>query len=297
MNNTLGSDFGISIIIPTIGRDSINDLLKSIHSDTTLNNHEIIIVGSSIAIDGILNLAQEYNCIKFVVQNVSSVSLSRNFGIKHAKKEIISLIDDDDLWLEKRTQIFTEATITYSKSIIFGSASILDQKTKRVTYSIKEKQITKSDLISQFKRTVFLKQKYFLQVGNCAFSKKITVPKFRENLVYLEDQIWIFDALNSGLQVRQIKNLTVRYIFSRDRSNERWSISNEKEIYSTLNELIPELGAKYISNVSLKSLAISSKKQKFISARKDLFNNFTFGPVDRLRFLVLSVINLLINSK
>jgi glycosyltransferase involved in cell wall biosynthesis len=297
MNNNLGSDFGISIIIPTIGRDSINDLLKSIHSDTTLNNHEIIIVGSSIAIDGILNLAQEYNCIKFVVQNVSSVSLSRNIGIKHAKKEIISLIDDDDLWLEKRTQIFTESTITYSKSIIFGSASILDQKTKRVTYSIKEKQLTKLDLISQFERTVFLKQKYFLQVGNCAFSKKITVPKFRENLVYLEDQVWIFDALNSGLQVRQIKNLTVKYSFSRDRSNERWSISNEKQIYSTLNELIPELGAKYISNVSLKSLAISSNKQKFISARKDLFNNFTFGPVDRLRFLALSVINLLVNSK
>ena len=66
---------------------------------------------------------------------------------------------------------------------------------------------------------------------------------------YLEDQIWVFDVLNSGLQVRQIKDLTIKYYFSRERSNIRWSISNEKQIYSTLNELIPELGAKYISNV------------------------------------------------
>ena len=120
MNNSLNIDRGISIIIPTIGRESINNLLKSIHSDTTLNNHELIIIGSSIAINKIFNFTKEYNCIKFVEQNVSSVSLSRNIWINHATQELISLIDDDDLWLEKRTQTFTEATNTYDKSIIFG---------------------------------------------------------------------------------------------------------------------------------------------------------------------------------
>jgi glycosyltransferase involved in cell wall biosynthesis len=297
MNNMSNIDRGISIVIPTIGRDSINNLLKSIHSDTTLKNHEVIIVGSSSTINKILNLAKEYNCIKFVEQNVLSVSLSRNIGINHAKQELISLIDDDDLWLEKRTQTFTQATNTYNKSIIFGSASIFDQKSNKLTYSIKEKQITESDLIRQFRRPFYLKQKYFLQVGNCAFLKKTSVPKFRENLVYLEDQIWVFDVLNSGLQVRQIKDLTIKYYFSRERSNIRWSISNEKQIFLTLNELVPKLGISYISNISLKSLAISSNKQKFISARKDLFNNFTFGTLDRLRFLALSAINLLVNLK
>jgi len=297
VNNSSNIDRGISIIIPTIGRESIKNLIKSIHSDSTLKKHELIIIGSSIAINKIFNLVKEYNCIRFVEQNVSSVSLSRNIGINHAKQELISLIDDDDLWLEKRTQTFKEATNTYDKSIIFGSASIVDQKNNKLTHSIKEKEITKSDLINQFRRPFFLKQKYFLQVGNCAFLKKISVPKFRENLVYLEDQIWVFDSLNSGVQVRQIKDLTIRYNFSRERSNVRWSISNEKHIFITLNELVPKLGSNYIANSSLKSLAISPNKQKFASARKDLFDNFTFGKVDRLRFLALSAINLLVNLK
>ena len=56
VNNSSNIDRGISIIIPTIGRESIKNLIKSIHSDSTLKKHELIIIGSSIAINKIFNL-------------------------------------------------------------------------------------------------------------------------------------------------------------------------------------------------------------------------------------------------
>jgi len=142
-----------------------------------------------------------------------------------------------------------------------------------------------------------LKQKQFLQVGNCAFSRELQMPKFREELHYLEDQIWILDALNSGIGIKQVRNLTINYKFSRERANKRWSVVNEKNIYKILNQAVPKLGNKYISHTSLKSLAISSGRKRFISAKKDLLDNFDFGPIDKLRFLMLSIINIMVNIK
>jgi hypothetical protein len=38
---------GISIIVPSIGRESLEKLLVSIHLDKTLNKHEIVIVSNA----------------------------------------------------------------------------------------------------------------------------------------------------------------------------------------------------------------------------------------------------------
>jgi hypothetical protein len=290
-------DLSLSIVIPTTGNENMNLLLKSIHADSTLQNHEVIVVGSADALNKIDNLFPVYACINKVEQNIPNVSLSRNLGISQAKLKYISLIDDDDLWLDKRTRGLLQAVGVNPSYIIFGSALFVDERTNEVSYKIYEQQVNWSDLLNQFNRPFFLKQKQFLQVGNCAFSRELVIPNFREELHYLEDQIWILDALSSGVGVKQVRNLTIKYKFSRERSNKRWSITNEKNIYKILNQAVPKLGNKYISHISLKSLAISSDRKRFISAKKDLLDNFDCGLKDKLRFLMLSIINIMVNIK
>jgi glycosyltransferase involved in cell wall biosynthesis len=275
----------------------MNLLLKSIHADSTLKKHEIIVVGSTDALNKIHNLFPEYACINKVEQNIPNVSLSRNLGISQAKLKYISLIDDDDLWLDKRTGKLLQAVGISPSCIIFGSALFVDERTNKARYKIYEQQVSRLDVLNQFNRPFFLKQKQFLQVGNCAFSRELQMPKFREELHYLEDQIWILDALNLGIGIKQVRNLTINYKFSRERANKRWSVVNEKNIYKILNQAVPKLGNKYISHTSLKSLAISSGRKRFISAKKDLLDNFDFGPIDKLRFLMLSIINIMVNIK
>ena len=290
-------DLSLSVVIPTTGNENMEFLLRSIHADSTLRNHEVIIVGAAEALNKISKLFSEYTCIKKVEQNIPNVSLSRNLGISHAKLKYVSLIDDDDLWLDERTGKLLQAISINPNSIVFGSALFVDERTNKVRYKIYEQQVNRLDVLNQFNRPFFLKQKQFLQVGNCAFSRELLTPKFREELHYLEDQIWILDALSSGIRIKQVRNLTINYNFSRERANKRWSIINEKNIYEILNQAVPKLGNKYISRASLKSLAISSDRERFISAKKDLLDNFDFGPIDKLRFLMLSIINIMVNIK
>jgi len=297
MENNSIVDLSLSIVIPTTGNENMNLLLKSIHADSTLKKHEVIVVGSTDALNKIHNLFPEYACINKVEQNIPNVSLSRNLGISQAKLKYISLIDDDDLWLDKRTGELLQAVGINPSCIIFGSALFVDERTNKARYKIYEQQVNRLDVLNQFNRPFFLKQKQFLQVGNCAFFRELQMPKFREELHYLEDQIWILDALNSGIGIKQVRSLTINYKFSRERANKRWSVVNEKNIYKILNQAVPKLGNKYISHASLKSLAISSDRKRFISAKKDLLDNFDFGPIDKLRFLMLSIINIMVNIR
>ena len=290
-------DLSLSVVIPTTGNENMEFLLRSIHADSTLRNHEVIIVGAAEALNKTSKLFSEYTCIKKVEQNIPNVSLSRNLGISHAKLKYVSLIDDDDLWLDERTGKLLQAISINPNSIVFGSALFVDERTNKVRYKIYQQQVNRLDMLNQFNRSFFLKQKQFLQVGNCAFSRELIIPNFREELHNLEDQVWILDELSSGLGVKQVRDLTIKYKFSRERSNKRWSITNEKNIYKILNQAAPKLGNKYISRISLKSLAISSDRKRFISAKSDLLDNFDFSPMDKLRLLMLSIINVMVNIK
>ena len=290
-------DLSLSVVIPTTGNENMDFLLRSIHADSTLRNHEVIVVGAAEALDKISKLFSEYTCIKKVEQNIPNVSLSRNLGISHAKLRYVSLIDDDDLWLDERTGKLLQAISINPNSIVFGSALFVDERNNKVRYKIYQQQVNRLDVLNQFNRPFFLKQKYFLQVGNCAFSRNLSIPKFREDLQYLEDQIWILDVLSLGIDIKQVSNLTIKYKFSRERANKRWSITNEKNIYKILNQAVPKYGNKYISRTSLKSLAISSDRKRFMSAKIDLLDNFDFGPMDKLRLLMLSIINIMVNIK
>ena len=157
-------DLSLSVIIPTTGNENMEFLLRSIHADSTLRNHEVIIVGAAEALNKISKLFSEYTCIKKVEQNIPNVSLSRNLGISHAKLKYVSLIDDDDLWLDERTGKLLQAISINPNSIVFGSALFVDERTNKVRYKIYQQQVNRLDVLNQFNRPFFLKQKYFLQV-------------------------------------------------------------------------------------------------------------------------------------
>ena len=145
--------------------------------------------------------------------------------------------------------------------------------------------------MKQFSTLPIVKEKYFLHVGSCAFLTQNRPPIFNENLKYLEDQMWILKSLVGGFTVVQISDITLNYYFSRHRSNLRWNIATEKQIYSTLKETDVRLAKKYINRKSLRSLALSGDKPKFREARSAILQNFDSGIVSNrsIVFFTLAV--------
>ena len=110
----------------------------------------------------------------------------------------------------------------------------------------------------------------------------------------MEDQIWVLDLLLKGFSVRQISDITLKYFFSRERSNERWNIDTEKVIHENLNHISPNLATKYIYKKSLKSLSLSTKKYLFKEAKKEIIINFNPRLRDKITILIFSLANTII---
>ena len=267
---------GITIVIPSIGRISLKSLLFSIHQDSSLADHEILIVVHSRLIDELSSQYKAFQCLKYVAQDIGNISKSRNLGIKSANYELISLIDDDDFWVDGRVKTFKDLLALNSNSIVFGSAIFINTTSGKEKKLGRSQEIKLRDFLNQFQTFYITREKFFLQVGNCAFLKKSQVPAFNEKIAYLEDQIWILELLISGFTVFQTSEVTLRYFFSRNRSNDRWSIENEKEMFTYLSSLDKNLARSYINRKSLKSLSLSGDRRRFTEAKSQV-KDF-FGP-------------------
>ncbi|MEZ5335191.1 MAG: glycosyltransferase family A protein [Methanolobus sp.] len=99
----------VSVIIPT--RNRPNDLRRAVKSvlDQTYTNLEIIIVDdfSEMDIRNIINEIQEENGVSIVyIKNTEQLgnAETRNVGIKQAKGDYISFLDDDDEWLNTKIE-------------------------------------------------------------------------------------------------------------------------------------------------------------------------------------------------
>jgi len=287
---------GISIVIPTIGRESLADVLASIHLDNTLNQHEVVIVASSKICKKIKQGYRECKCIKLVTQEEANISKSRNKGILHSKFNIISPIDDDDLWVNGRTKLFQDKLQIDNNVVVFGSAqfNVIGRYLKKRLGS--NQQINFEDYVKIFNPKILSKQDFFLQVGNCAFRKNTQLPKFNEKLVYLEDQIWILDLLQKGFVINQIEEITLEYFFSRERANRRWDIVTEKEIFTRLHKIDFILARKYVFKRSLKSLALSFNDSLFRNAKLEIIKEFHPRRKEKLQILFLSVLNIFVGA-
>jgi len=295
MTEKLPESGSISIIVPSLGRPSLSYLLKSIHLDKSLKKHEIIIVLNSQILKKVVHKYRKYQCVRFIAQDINNISKSRNDGILAAKFNIISLIDDDDLWVNGRTKIFCEELLAKPNSIVFGAAIFISDNYKSQKILGSKQQITLSNFLKQFNPIFFTREKYFLQAGNCAFNANKKIPKFNEKIAYSEDKIWVLDLLLSGFNVEQIADTTLEYFFSRERSNERWSVDTEKALYEKLKNIDLNLANKYIYKKSLKSLSLSKNKNRFKEAKKEIIENFNPRVKDKVTILIFSLTNTIIN--
>lgn len=280
---------GITIVIPSIGRLNLKNLLLSIHLDKSLQQHEIVIVVNSKLIKDLKIKYKEYGCLKFIAQDYNNISKSRNIGIAASKYEVITLIDDDDLWIDGRAKIFSDFLLLTPEFIIFGSTRFIDSTSGKERTLGKMQSIEMVNYMNQFKTPYLTRARYFLHVGNCAFMNQLNPPPFNENLQYLEDQIWILNSLICGFKVFQTSELTLNYYFSRDRSNARWNIETEQEICRVLGNVETNLSKKYINRKSLKSIALSGDKIKLRESRRTIQENLEPNTLNRFSILIFSL--------
>ena len=241
----------VSIILPTFNGASRGYLDKAIKSvlDQTYSNFELIIIDDG-STDNTKEVCQPYLLDKRVLyyyQVNKGLSAARNSGIKLAKYEYLSFLDDDDLFhrdkIKKQVNLFNKSS-NPSLGLVYTFLEIIDTK----------------DLCIEFQGKPPIKNTYEkLFYGNAFFAPSSVMIKkkvfdhiglFDEALLSCEDyDLWF--RLSKDFEIDCIKEYLTLY---RKHSN---SLSRDLE---KLNKYRVKVLEKALNSASKK---IKDKKNEF----------------------------------
>jgi GT2 family glycosyltransferase len=104
------SDYKVSTIVCTTGRNTLKECLESLNIQT-YDNYEVIVVGINKQPKDLVSKL-DFN---FILSPIANSSFQRNLGIKEAEGEIITFIDDDAIadkeWLKTLTKHYDKKEV------------------------------------------------------------------------------------------------------------------------------------------------------------------------------------------
>lgn len=209
----------VTVIIPTINRSSLLDVLNSVIGQT-FQGYEVIIVDDSKeqSVE-----SGEFNVIR--TGGLVGASKARNLGMAHVSTEFIALLDDDDYWtaeyLEKQLMNIDRLEIDFG----ITGAIVNGRRRPRTPLNL---GIDPYELL--YGQPHILRSKAYLPTSAYLFKTKIIEKvKFDESLTDRENLKFIWDCFNNDYKIYQDPQSLLSIDYSRKNSLSRINTQQEME--------------------------------------------------------------------
>lgn len=190
----------VSVVIPTIGRDSLRESVASA-ARQTLPPHEIIVVCDSDHLDQAADLRAEFSSVEVMYTGGGhGANSARQLGINTATGEAIALLDDDDTWypekLSRQSELFARVRRAGYRPVISCGADVVDTRGTKL-YSVPRRTIQPGQSVSDylFKRREIPHGEATLGSSTLLFDRSVglEVP-FRTEFPLHQDWDWLMRA-------------------------------------------------------------------------------------------------------
>ena len=257
----------ISVIVPVYNASKfLNECIDSLINQT-YKNIEIILVNDGSS-DNSLEICQSYNDNRIIAidKKNGGVSSARNKGLKKASGDIITFLDSDDFLeldaIENINNLFNKHNpdvLRFNYKILNGEVQKIDSKLLGFNKNLQEE---------------FLKGNIPAYVHLIAVKKEmIDNLTFDENLIMMEDLLFIIELLNRTNKVFVTDLVTLNYRIHED------SCTNSKTNYKKVIDGILKVNLRLKEIVDEKYVGIMCKTQLnliYIYFEKMFFDNKSY---------------------
>ncbi len=227
----VSADPFVSVVIPTYNRSFfLREALTSLTHQTFKNFEVLVINNGSESVDDVINEFNQSLKINILISDiVGSVSRAKNIGIKNARGNYISFLDDDD-WYHPDHLKTLVSEIKKGMMIVYSDAYVEYQVNKNGKYETVKKFVEYS---KEFSRTLLLVKDYIF-TPCIMLSKKCfeIVGLFDEKLKTDEDMdLWI--RMSKYYHFYHIKTITcsVRRTNSGSALTKNWELLYKNALY------------------------------------------------------------------
>ena len=250
----------ISVIIPTIGRESLKRSVQSVLNQTLQAGEILIVVDESKCdIQKVNSLLQKSELVRVIRSSGSGVSAARNSGVSNSVFELVAFLDDDDEWVEKKLE--SQMNTLTSRNLNQSDRFLLSSRTLYIGPNTCFLQP-----IVVYEGTNILKAIYNLswqRVRVCLPTPTFLLPrwvahetKFDERLVLREDIMWMYQLEIHHVKIIQTNEVLSLVSYDPVRSRENESIFALLQTFRSIREFNTLIALKFFFGVGFRSLAL-----------------------------------------
>lgn len=252
----------ISVIVCTIGRQSLRRALASLKFEQHLIGEVLIIDDSKDGLDQFQLPGLPVEIIR--TTGLEGIAKARQIGIRNSKFPWIAFLDDDDVWLQSKLEMQYYEIMTLDLDFSLTSALTLDVNSN---YSkqrpVKNLLIGKSPFSALYSNPHIFFSKYFLPTSSFLLKKSLAekvlseeTPDERENLFMLQR------SFELGARISQSSFIGVGVFEDKHRSLRRINFSSETLWYGE----VAERSKRYAFSFAIESIRNFARARKFKEA-------------------------------
>jgi glycosyltransferase involved in cell wall biosynthesis len=250
-----------SVIIPTLGRDSLKATLNSILEQGEIV-HQIVVVNN-----GDLEIEFPDNPIIEVIRTTEkfNVSQARNVGLRSVNPESnwIAFCDDDDIWLPGKLKLQIDYC-TSRKLHASYTGALVKKSNGQVSIRPTTRYREEKSPLHQVYSKITSRQGYLPFPSFCFESSFLPLASFDERFTEHEDLLFAQDLFMRGCRIGQIPIPLVQINYDLRRSLTRFNTTQEVLWIKKLLTFRVRWSLVYVSRISVLKFALmkSTKENK-----------------------------------
>lgn len=289
----------ISVVIPTLGRPSLERAIKSALAQTGVNVEVLVCKGSLVCDVSYLRSIFFDDRIRVIEMGQTSNpngNTARQNGVNGARGEFVALLDDDDTWDDSK--LLTQLKVLRSKganTFSATSAKCVFPNSREEIWPRRIPEEGESIADYLFIRNTLVNSKPFIQTSTIMARRSVfqSIP-FDTYLEVHQDWDWLIRAQHHGFELEFINQpLTVYNISAYNSTKDRTTASQSMEWIENVRPLIStkayaEFLAGVVSSRALKQRSLGLAIRSVVEA----IQTRCLG----MRGLVVSIIRFLANA-
>lgn len=249
-----------SVVIPTMGRNTLNRAILSVLEQTVAPNEIIVVAGRPP------RLSFEYLSKVHVIENydtnlsVWTAAHNRNLGIKDSASEFIALLDDDDEWLPNKIERQLRHLDGRETLVSLTSAIVNYEGGFRKLRPNQTMNSEESILSALYGRRTFHASKVYLPTPSVMLSAKLAKSvAYDETLLGFEDTWWLHQLQCAGARVEQLNEALTIVNAEPTRSISRDSFDKNRSWALRLESVQQGFGTNFLKGICLRNALMSHK--------------------------------------
>jgi hypothetical protein len=250
----------LTVIIPSIGRAGVQDLIDAISADGVSSGNPVKII---VALNGgVLNLERIENQVSVLVLSKEKIGFSAavNRVIAMVDTEFVSIIADDDSWFSGK--ICNDLALLKTNDVILPSVNFSDNlgSTLRPRIRYQGDQRISDFLFSDFS---YSRSKRYISISGSTMRQEILhTHHFREDLLIREDIEWLDRVYDSRARIIQSDQVTVGIHVDLKRASNRES---RDSLFAWVGSLQDMAGHKascnFLSGAAIKPFVVTNDRE------------------------------------